>query len=143
MKRTIGVDWDKRRIALVADKTRNTSKRGGFRMVPMVPRLFDILTAVKAASPIGSTLVCGDSMSRAGVNRSGQRYIKAAGLKPWRLLYIALRKSCEDDFKANGIAEATYTAWLGHGPEVSRQHYVTPTEGEYERITRPQLRLAG
>lgn len=36
----------------------------------------------------------------------------------------------------HGVAEATYAAWKGHSPAVSRKHYVAPTEAEYEAITR-------
>ena len=34
------------------------------------------------------------------------------------------------------VAEATYCAWLGHSPRVSREHYVTPTSDEYQAIIR-------
>ncbi len=47
-----------------------------------------------------------------------------------------MRSSCENDWKASGIAEPTYTAWLGHSATVSRQHYVAPTEAEFDRVTK-------
>ncbi len=44
--------------------------------------------------------------------------------------------SCENDWKVQGIAEATYTAWIGHDAKVSREHYVAPTDGEFARVTK-------
>ncbi len=46
-----------------------------------------------------------------------------------------MRSSCENDWKEQGFAEATYCAWIGHDPKVSRKHYVAPTEAEYARVT--------
>ena len=59
----------------------------------------------------------------------------AAGLKPWPKFYNALRSSCEQDWKAGGIAEPTYCAWVGHGAGVSRGHYTSPMESEFSAIT--------
>ena len=50
--------------------------------------------------------------------------------------FHALRKSAEDDWKEQGVAEATYSAWLGHSEKVSRTHYVSPKESEYEAVTK-------
>ena len=55
---------------------------------------------------------------------------------PWPDFYQAMRTSCENQWKASGVAEATYTAWLGHDRSVSRKHYVAPTEAEYDAVTR-------
>ncbi len=44
-------------------------------------------------------------------------------------------RDCRDNWKRQGIAEATYAAWLGDSPIVSRQHYVSPTEAEFKLVT--------
>ena len=54
----------------------------------------------------------------------------------WPDFFQAMRSSCENQWKAAGVAEATYAAWLGHDPSVSRKHYVAPTEAEYDAVTR-------
>ena len=54
----------------------------------------------------------------------------------WPKFFQAMRSSCENDWKTAGLAEPTYTAWLGHSATVSRQHYVAPTAAEFDRVTR-------
>ena len=50
--------------------------------------------------------------------------------------FQSMRSSCENDWKEQGFAEATYCAWIGHDPKVSRKHYVSPTEAEYAQVTK-------
>jgi len=47
-----------------------------------------------------------------------------------------MRVSRENDWKLAGFAEATYTKWLGHSETVSRQHYVSPTDAEFDAAVR-------
>ena len=47
----------------------------------------------------------------------------------------AERSSCENDWKTGGTAEATYATWMGHSAKVSREHYVAPTDAEFEAVT--------
>jgi hypothetical protein len=60
----------------------------------------------------------------------------AAGLAKWPDFFQAMRSSCENDWKADGIAEPTFTTWLGRSATVSRQHSVAPTDAEFERVTK-------
>lgn len=126
-KHRVGVDWNARRIRLVAGKTRI------FRVVPMSPELHDILLAVYTAAPDGSDRVV--DLDTTNPQREAVPILQAAGVKPWPKLYQAMRSSCENDWKLRGIAEATYAAWMGHSVEVSRDHYVNPLEAEFEAIT--------
>ncbi len=74
---------------------------------------------------------------RIGVVGKGGRYRVVPivpGLTAWRKPYQALRSSCENDFKTAGIAEHTYLAILGHSLEVSRKHYVSPTDAELDAL---------
>lgn len=70
------------------------------------------------------------------LTRRGQQHATAAGVEPWRKFYQAMRSSCEDDWKAGGVAEPTYCAWLGHSPTVSRKHYTQPRDTEFAAITK-------
>ena len=58
-------------------------------------------------------------------------YCHAAGLAKWPDFFQAMRPSCENDWKVAGFAEPTYCTWVGHSAEVSRKHYVVPTETEF------------
>jgi integrase len=124
-----GVDWEKRRIHLVAEKTHMA------RVVPICPRLNEILSETFAAAPDGATSVCG--LSENNLTRNAQDLIRAAGVKPWAKLYQAMRSSCENDWKSANVAEATYATWMGHSADVSRKHYVNPTDAEFDSITAP------
>ena len=70
------------------------------------------------------------------LERDLRKFCGAAGVELWKKPYQALRSSCENDWKANPeIAEATYCKWTGHSPEVSREHYVSPQDSEFDVIT--------
>ncbi len=109
----IGVDWELRRLNLVAEKTHT------LRVVPIPKRLYKLLVRAFDAAPEGQVTVTG--LKRNNLIRNAQKIAEAAGLKPWPKLYQSLRSSCENDWKLRGIAEPTYSAWLGHSPKVSRE----------------------
>ena len=85
------------------------------------------------AAAIGQATVCG--LSEHNLTRFAERFAKTAKLKPWPKIYQALRSSCENEWKVDGVAEPTYAAWLGHSPTVSRKHYVSPTEAEFAAVS--------
>jgi integrase len=117
------VDWEQRRIRLVAPKTRT------YREVPICGRLVQILTEAFNAARPGSFSVSG--LSGHNLYRQAERYCKAAGLRKWPNFFQSMRSSCENDWKVKGLAEPTYTTWLGHSAKVSREHYVAPTDAEF------------
>lgn len=122
----VGVDWETRRIHLVAEKTRMA------RVVPICPRLYEILMDAYTDAPEGSKTVCG--LSENNLTRNAQAIVRAAGVTPWPKLYQAMRSSCKNDWKTAGVAEATYCAWMGHSRTVSRGHYVAPTDSEFAAV---------
>ena len=69
------------------------------------------------------------------LTRRGQAIALAAGMEPWPKFYNAMRSSCEQDWKLAGFAEPTYCTWIGHGADVSREHYVSPTAAEFDAVT--------
>ncbi len=134
-KQQVGIDWDRKRVRLVAEKT-NAADRdsGAFRVVPIVPELMPLLLAAFEQAPDGAERVA-HPLNKNNLDRIMARYCKAAGVEPWSMPHQALRKSREDDWKQDGIAEVTYCNWLGHGLEVSRKHYVSPTEMEFDKAS--------
>jgi len=123
----IGIDWNRRRIHLVAVKTRM------FREVPITPRLYEILTDAYEEAENDAERITG--LSPNNLIRLGQDIVKAAGLAVWPKLFQAMRSSAENDLKASGVAEATYAAWMGHSAKVSRESYTAPMDEEFEAIT--------
>ncbi len=106
-----------------------------YREVPMMPRLRKILVRAYDAAPKGQVMVA--SVDSQNLTRDAERHVHAAGLVVWKKPYQAMRSSCENDWKQRGVAEPTYCTWLGHSSAVSRRHYVSPTEAEFEAITGP------
>ncbi|MCH8151337.1 MAG: hypothetical protein IH830_03075 [Planctomycetes bacterium] len=123
----VGVDWERRRLGILSDKTRR------YRELPICPRLYDVLLRAFDNAEDGQVTVTGLSVNN--VVRDGKRLVRAAGLTPWPKLFQAMRSSCENDLKVAGIAEPTYASWMGHSPTVSRQHYVAPLESEFAAVT--------
>ena len=75
-------------------------------------------------------------LSYNNIDRNFKVILKAANVEPWADICNALRKSAEDDWKAAGFAEATYSSWMGHDPSVSRKHYVAPTVREFTAVAK-------
>ena len=137
----IGVDWDRHRICVVGN-CKGSRRSLRYREVPVRPLLFRILRKAYESSPARfqhpqscrSDSICG--VAPHNLTRLGKSIVAKAGLKPWPKLYQAMRSSCENDHKMRGVAEATYSAWLGHSPTVSRRHYTSPTDSEFAAAAR-------
>ena len=69
------------------------------------------------------------------LTRNAHKLCKAAKVKPWPKFFQAMRTTRENDLKLMGVAEVTYCKWQGHAPEVSRKHYVEPTDEEFAVVT--------
>jgi len=135
-ERWVGVDFGRCRLCIVAVKT------GKYREVPIVPMLWCILAEQAEAMPGETLVVPCRQVSRNNLRARLLAIIKRAGLKRWPKLFQTLRSSCENQWKTEGIAEATYSVWLGHSIEVSRKHYVQPLESEFDNVTRSGEKLS-
>ena len=129
------MDFNRQRLCLVAPKTET------YREVPIAPRLAELLAEADKTRSVVGGLRIEDGVSVSGLSgnnldRRAGVYCKAAGVEKWPYFFQAMRTSCENDWKAAGIPEPTYTAWAGHSATVSRRHYVSPTEEEFARVTK-------
>ena len=116
------------RTLLVASKT------GQYREAPISPALHDHLLRAYDAADTGTVTVAA-GVNGKNLNRDFWKRIQAVGFAPWRKAFQSLRASCENDWKAAGVAEATYATWVGHDPKVSREFYVSPTTAEFDLVT--------
>ena len=103
----------------------------------MSPRLHDVLLAAFEDAEPGQETATG--LSPNNLTRVVQAIARRAGLTVWRKFYNSLRSSCEQDWKTAGVAEPTYCTWIGHGGDVSRKHYVSPTDTEFEAVSRTHV----
>ena len=122
----VGVDWDRRRIGVVGKGHR-------YRELPICPRLHTILLDAFQDARDGSVTATG--LTTNNLTRQAQRHARAADVAVWPKFFQAMRSSCENEWKQGGVAEPTYCAWMGHSSKVSREHYVSPTESEFDSIT--------
>ena len=99
----------------------------------MSPTLHKILLDAFNEAPEGSVTVTG--LNDNNIAKHARHHVEAAGLEPWPKPFQALRSSCENDWKQKQVAEATYCVWIGHSPTVSRKHYVSPSEAEFEAVS--------
>jgi integrase len=117
------VDFDRRTI------TFRDQKRNRTRIVPMQPRLYEILmeTATRAAGTVQYSMaldpeafVC--DVSHSNLDRKAVGFIRAAGLAPWSKPFHSLRKSLETDWLAVHPLPLV-CGWLGNSPAVALKHY--------------------
>lgn len=126
----VGVDWSRRRIALVGNH--KTVRR--YRELPIVPLLHKILLTAFESVQDKSAPISG--VANGNLTRNAQIIVRNAGLDPIPGLFRSLRSSCENGWKQDGVAEPTFANWLGHSPAVSRMYYTAPTDQEFASVTR-------
>ncbi len=123
----VGVDWERQRLCLVGNHKGQRGRK--YREVPICRRLEQLLTEAFEVAEPGAVTVTG--LSGNNLHKRAGEYCTAATVKKWPGFFQAMRSSCKNDWKVAGFAEPTYTTWAGHSPEVSRKHYVVPTEQEF------------
>ncbi len=121
------IDLPRRRFRVMSSKTDK------LREPPIVPALYAILAEAAQGRDRSDDRVL--TISTNNLHRTLDKIADRAGIDPDGLTFQAMRQSCENDWKAQGVAEATYTAWLGHSAAVSRRHYAVPIDSEYKQVT--------
>ena len=114
------VDWDKRLLTVYATKTDKTAKNSGKRVVPIVPRLYDILLAAHGAAEPGAVGVCG--LTANNLLRDFEVIRKRAGLAEFGEPFQTMRRSRAQDSPA--VPMNTLTEW--NGPRDRRGGEVLP-----------------
>jgi len=129
-QRWVGVDLDKGVFAVVG-------KGGRWRQSPIIPDLRPYLMAAQVAAAPDAVRVV-EPITANNHPRHLLKFQKLAEVEPWRAPFHSLRASCVNDYKVGGILTSgtfpvtTYSAWLGHRPDVSEQYYQAPTEAELQ-----------
>ena len=98
-------------------------KGAAHRSIPAPRAMVVILREALEAAPMGADRRVVHPSTIHDLRRTLGHLAKAAGIKPWRKPYQALRSSCENEWKAAGIAEPTYLAWMGGTDEDSVFYY--------------------
>lgn len=114
------VDWDRARLTVFAPKT------GATRVVPIVPRLMELLKIAHREREPGFEQML--LLTENNLHRTVHRAIAAAGLEAWPDLFQNLRRNAETDFAASGSPAHAVAAFMGHSVAVSRRHYLQVTD---------------
>lgn len=120
------IDWATHRITVLAPKTQKK------RIVPVEPRLYELLLEAYDLVPEGVEFVC-HGVEKNNLRRTFHAIAKRAGLNPWQKWCHTLRKNAETDW-AQKFPQYVVSYWLGHGIEVSGKHYLQVPEDLYRKF---------
>jgi integrase len=118
------VDFTSGRLTVRSPKTEHHGGQHAVRVVPIVPRLREILAAARDAAAPGESLVV-PMAARSGANlrTTLEKIIARAGVEPWPRLMQNLRASCETDWVEKYPAHEC-ARWMGHSPTIAARHYL-------------------
>ena len=119
------IDWAEHRITVLATKTKKK------RIVPIEPRLYEILLATYDNAEEGTDRVC-QAVGRNNLRRTFHALCRRVGLEPWGKWCHTLRKNAETDL-AQLFPQYVVSYWIGHSIEVSEKHYLQVPEELYEK----------
>jgi integrase len=122
------IDWERRRLTVFAEKTERHG--GNKRIVPIEPKLYDILLEVFQHVPEGHERMC--DVNPHCLWRNFQVIRKRAGLAKWDDAFQVMRRNCETDW-AQRFPQYAVSEWIGHDITVSATHYLAVTEELYQR----------
>ncbi len=118
------VDFANGRLTVRSPKTEHHGGGHAVRLVPIVPRLREILADARDAAEDGAQFVV-PMAGRPGANlrTTAEKIIARASVEAWPRLFQNLRASCETDWVQTFPAHVA-AKWLGHSPTIAAQHYL-------------------
>jgi integrase len=123
-----GVDWQNRRLTVYAQKTERHGDNK--RIVPIEPKLFQLLAEVRKAAPTEQVRVC--NVTSHSLWRNFQVIRKRAELPAWADAFQVMRRNAETDW-AQRFPQYAVSEWLGHDITVSDAFYLAVPEELYTR----------
>ena len=112
-------------------------KTDSTRVVPIVPRLLEILKKARELATNDSETIV--QMSMNNLHRNFEKLLTTAKIDVWDDLFQTLRRSCETDFAKHHPQHAV-SRWIGHSMRVSEQHYLMDDDSLLEAATRLDYR---
>jgi len=125
------VDTANGRLTVRSPKTEHHGGGHAVRLVPIVPRLREILQDAFDAAADGERLVV-PMAGRPGANlrTTAEKIIGRASVATWPRLFQNLRASCETDWVQTFPAHVA-ARWLGHSPTIAAQHYLQVRDAHF------------
>lgn len=128
------VDLNELRLRVYATKTERYLN-GGFRSVPIVPRLARELERHLETMPQAESYLIYENRRKA-FDRGFQFILIQAGLQRWPKLFQNMRSSCENDWIAEGIPAHVVADWLGHSVRTQEKYYLRVLPEFFDRVTK-------
>lgn len=119
------IDWQNGRLTAYAEKT------GAKRVVPIVPKLHDILLETFELAEARHEHIC-HAVSRSCLWRNFQVIRTRAKLERWDDAFQVMRRNCETDW-AQTFPQYAVSDWISHDITVSATHYLMVTEELYAK----------
>jgi integrase len=125
------VDVEHGRLTVRSPKTEHHGGGHAVRLVPIVPRLREILADAWDAAEDGERFVV-PMAARPGANlrTTAEKVIERASVETWPRLFQNLRASCETDWVQTYPAHVC-AKWLGHSPTIAAQHYLQVRDAHF------------
>ena len=127
------IDWggDGRAARFTVTSPKTEGKGKPERVVPLFAELEPYVRAAYEAAPEGAVYLLPDHVRDFTAPAVAlARFIRSAGLTPWRKPWQNLRASAETDLMAVHPAHAVL-AWIGHTRAVAERHYLQVTEENF------------
>ncbi len=125
------LNWDKVNLD-IGRMTVYAPKTGSIREVPIVPRLRELFEAARRARFDEADRVL--QISRHNLHDKIMDAAKAAGVERWPNLLQTLRRAAASDFAMHAPPHAV-AQWMGHGIQVSAQHYLQVPAELFQKVT--------
>ena len=127
------IDLAARKLRVYATKTERY-ERGGFREVPIVPRLAKELETHLDILPKSEVYLIFENRRKA-FDSGFRRILFDAGLEKWPKTFQNLRASCENDWIKQGIPSHVVADWLGHSVKTQEAYYLRVLPEYFDRVT--------
>ena len=128
------VDWEHGRLTVRSPKTAHHGRQHASRLVPIVPRLREILADAFDRAEPGETLVvpmAGKRGANSNLRTHLERIVTRAGCQPWPRTFSNLRASFETDLVEQFPAHVA-ARWLGHTPLIAAMHYLQTRDHHFD-----------
>jgi hypothetical protein len=134
------LDWQRKMLVVRSPKTEGSAGHA-VRKVPVSPQLQPLLSKLRRESPPDAERIIRSIRCDAlNLRTRFLAIIDRAGLKPWPRLFQNLRASCATDF-AQSVPNHEAARFVGHSPTVAAQHYLQPSDHNFQAIAGSGPRL--
>jgi hypothetical protein len=127
------INWQTRRLTVKPARGKKDTKNR-LRVVPMTPRLYEVLWAAWNEAPEGAVKPC-EGINPEHIEETVRRFVASAGVRPWDDKPLqTLRKNLETDW-LDVHPFLSVCEWLGNSPEVAAKHYNKTKDSTIDRVT--------